>query len=286
MAKRLLAAVALWTACAVLLVGCGGDPASSDISESTPTAPSSTTISSDTSAPSSSAAATTTVAQDATHTQPTDSTTTVTTTVSTTTTARATTTVTTSTTATDITTTTVTTTTMTSATETTAPTTANPHRATVNGKAYAVGDTLSYTVMVKTAENYGTVKIGIRCVQKGLEIPDGTFQKQNQAVMKNIGIGRLGTMPEDTVSKNGFTMTAQKGYALDAAYTGYAGLLWYYETTNYDYTSLSYRQIDCSEGMALFTIALKITKAGDYLVECMEYPQKTRTDLTVWGEFS
>ena len=157
---------------------------------------------------------------------------------------------------------------------------------TVNGKFYAVGDILHYTVMVKTTENYGTVKIGIRCVQKGLEIPDGTFHKQSQAVNKNIGMGRWGTMPEETVGQNGFTMTVNKGFALDAAYSGYAGLLWHYETTNYDYDSLSYRQIDCSRGVALFTIALKITKPGDYLVECMEYPQTTRTDLTVWGEFN
>ena len=183
-------------------------------------------------------------------------------------------------------TTTATTSSATKATTLTTTTTADSNSATVNGKVYAVGDTISYTVMVKTAENYGTVKIGIRCVQKGLEIPEGTFQKQNQAVMKNIGIGRLGTMPEETVGQNGFVMTTNKGYALDAPYAGYAGLLWFYETTNYDYDSLSYREIDCSKGVALFTIALKITKPGEYRVECMEYPQKSRTDLTVWGEIT
>ena len=148
-----------------------------------------------------------------------------------------------------------------------------------------MGDVLHYTVMVKTAKNYGTVKIGVRCVQKGLEIPEGTFQKQNQVVNKPIGIGRWGTMPEDTVGQNGFTMTANKGFALDATYSGYAGLLWFYETTNYDYDSLSSREIDCSNGVALFTVALKITKPGEYRVECVEYPSHTRTDLTVWGEF-
>jgi len=140
--------------------------------------------------------------------------------------------------------------------------------------------------MVKTKENYGTVKVGIRCVQKGLEVPEGTFQKQNQFVMKNLGIGRLGTMPEETIGKNGFTMTANKGYTIDTSVSGYAGLFWHYETTNYDYTTQSYRQIDCTNGVALFTIALKITKPGDYLVGCTEYASQSRADLTVWGVLS
>ena len=147
-----------------------------------------------------------------------------------------------------------------------------------------MGDTLYYTVMVKTKENYGTVKVGIRCVQKGLTIPNGTFQKQNQYVMKNLGIGRLGTMPEDTIGKNGFTMTVNKGYALDTSMSEYGGLLWYYETTNYDYTTQMYREIDCTNGVALFTIALTITKPGTYLVDCVEYADKHRADLTIWGD--
>lgn len=180
----------------------------------------------------------------------------------------------------------VVTTTTTSATTTTTTTTApDPNRVVVNGKEYAVGDTLSYTVMVKTAENYGTAKIGVRCRQKGLEVPNGTFQKQNQYVMQNLGVGRWGTMPEDTVGNNGFTMTSNKGYQLDTT-AGYAGLLWFYETTNYDYTAQSYREIDCSGGVALFTIALKITKPGEYVVDCMEYATQPRTDLTVWGVFA
>lgn len=178
---------------------------------------------------------------------------------------------------------TTTTTTTTTTTKVAATTAADPNRVTVNGKTYAVGDTLHYTVMVKTAENYGTVKIGVRCLQKGLEVPEGTFQKQNQYVMQNLGVGRWGTMPEDTVGQNGFTMTSNKGYQLDTATAGYAGLLWYYETTDYDYSALSSREIDCSGGVALFTIALKITKPGEYVVDCMEYANRPRTDLTVWG---
>jgi len=168
-------------------------------------------------------------------------------------------------------------------TTTTTTTAADPNRVTVNGKTYAVGDTFRYTVMVKTAENYGTAKIGVRCLRKGLEVPEGTFQKQNQYVMRNLGIGRWGTMPEDTVGQNGFTMTSNKGYQLDTATAGYAGLLWYYETTDYDYSALSSREIDCSGGVALFTIELKITKPGEYVVDCMEYANHPRADLTVWG---
>ena len=183
----------------------------------------------------------------------------------------------------------VVTTTTTSATTTTTTTTTtaapDPNRAMVNGQEYAVGDTLSYTVMVKTAENYGTAKIGVRYRQKGLDVPSGTFQKQNQYVMKNLGVGLWGTMPEDTVGNNGFTMTSNKGYQLDTT-AGYAGLLWFYETTNYDYTAQSYREIDCSGGVALFTIVLKITKPGEYVVDCMEYATQPRTDLTVWGVFA
>lgn len=169
---------------------------------------------------------------------------------------------------------------------TTTTTALNPNRVVVNGKEYAVGDTIHYTVMVKTAENYGTAKIGVRCLRKGLEVPNGTFQKQNQYVMQNLGIGRLGTMPEDTVGQNGFTMTVNKGYQLDTATPGYSGLLWHYEITNYDYTAQSYREIDCTNGVALFTIALKINKPGDYQVDCMEYATTPRADLTVWGTLS
>lgn len=174
-------------------------------------------------------------------------------------------------------------TTTTTTTKATTTTIADPNRVTVNGKEYAVGDTFRYTVMVKTAENYGTAKIGVRCLRKGLEVPNGTFQKQNQYVMQNLGVGRWGTMPEDTVGQNGFTMTSNKGYQLDTATAGYAGLLWYYETTDYDYSALSSREIDCSGGVALFTIELKITKPGEYVVDCMEYANHPRTDLTVWG---
>lgn len=177
----------------------------------------------------------------------------------------------------------VTTTTTTTTAKATTTTAADPNRVTVNGKEYAVGDTFRYTVMVKTAENYGTAKIGVRCLRKGLEVPNGTFQKQNQYVMQNLGVGRWGTMPEDTVGQNGFTMTSNKGYQLDTATAGYAGLLWYYETTDYDYSALSSREIDCSGGVALFTIELKITKPGEYVVDCMEYTNRPRTDLTVWG---
>lgn len=177
------------------------------------------------------------------------------------------------------------TTTTTTTTKKVTTTTVDPNRVTINGKAYAVGDTIHYTVMVKTTQNYGTVTVGVRCRQKGLEIPSGTFQKQNQYVMKNIGIGRSGIMPEDTIGKNGFTMTANKGYALDFS-AGNAGLLWFYETTNYDFSAQAYREVDCAKGVALFTIALKITKPGEYTIDCMEYPNKSRSDLTVWGEFS
>lgn len=173
---------------------------------------------------------------------------------------------------------TTTTTTVTAVPTTTTTTLPDPNRATVNGKAYAVGDVCSYTVMVKTDEPYGTVKIGVRCVQKGLEIPEGTFQKQSQAVMKNIGIGRLGSKPEETIGQNGFTMTANKGYALDASYDGYAGLLWHYETKGAD--------VNCADGVALFTIELKITEPGEYIVDCMEYAAAPRADLTVWGEIT
>lgn len=172
-----------------------------------------------------------------------------------------------------VTTTTTTTTTATTATTTTA---ADPNRATVNGNTYAVGDTLCYTVMVKTTENYGTVKIGVRCIQNGLEVPDGTVQKQSQYVMQNLGIGRLGTMPEETVGQNGFTMTVNKGYQIDTATAGYAGLWWFYETK-------ASREIDCSGGVALFTMQLKITKPGTYLIEGAEYAATPRADLTVWG---
>ena len=178
-----------------------------------------------------------------------------------------------------------TTTTTTTTKKVTTTTTVDPNRVTINGKAYAVGDTIHYTVMVKTTQNYGTVTVGVRCRQKGLEIPSGTFQKQNQYVMKNIGIGRSGIMPEDTIGKNGFTMTVNKGYALDFS-AGNAGLLWFYETTNYDSSAQAYREVDCAKGVALFTIALKITKPGEYTIDCMEYPNKSRSDLTVWGELS
>lgn len=178
---------------------------------------------------------------------------------------------------------TTTTTTTEKVTTTTAP---DPNRVLINGKAYAVGDTVRYTIYVKTTKNYGTVTVGVRCLQKGLEIPNGTAQKQNQYIMKNIGMGRLGTTPEDTVGQNGFRMSANKGFALDSSVAGSAGLLWFYETTNYDYSTQAYREIDCSKGVALFSIDLKVTKPGEYTVGCMEYPNKSRSDLTVWGEFS
>lgn len=168
---------------------------------------------------------------------------------------------------------------VTTTTTTTTTTAADPNRAIVNGKTYAVGDTFRYTVMVKTAESYGTVKVGVRCLQKGLEVPSGTFQKQNQYVMQNLGIGRFGTLPEDTVGQNGFTMTVNKGYQLETATAGYAGFWWYYETK-------TYQEIDCSGGVALFTMELKITKPGEYLIEGAEYSATPRTDLTVWGVFA
>ncbi len=180
-------------------------------------------------------------------------------------------------------TTTATTFTTTTATTTT---TTTAYEATVNGKGYRVGDEFSYTVMVKTAEKYGTVKIGVRYVQKGLTVPGGLAMQQNQAVMKNIGISRVGTAPEDTVGQNGFAMTVNKGYAIDTARPGYAGLLWHYETTDYDYDNRVEKRIDCSAGVALFTIRLKVTKPGEYLLDCMEYAASPRGDLTVWGEFT
>lgn len=73
-------------------------------------------------------------------------------------------------------------------------------------------------------------------------------------------------------------MTVNKGYTLDAPYAGYAGLLWYYETKGAD--------VNCANGVALFTAKLKITKPGDYIVDCMEYAAAPRADLTVWGEFT
>lgn len=258
MNMRLRALLLVGVLCVCMLVGCGEEPMDSSIpavSSTTITTTATTTQPADTTAD-----ATTSATAESTET----TTRTVTMTAATSTTSA---------------------TKLPTTTTTTAPTTtaADPNRVTVNGKTYAVGDTLYYTVMVKTAENYGTVKVGIRCIQKGLEIPDGTFQKQNQYVMKNMGIGRLGTMPEETIGKNGFIMTANKGYALDATTAGYAGLLWHYETGNYDYAAQTYREIDCTQGIALFTIALKITKAGEYRIDCAEYPNKSRTDLTVWG---
>lgn len=155
----------------------------------------------------------------------------------------------------------------------------------MNGKAYAVGDTLTYTVMVKTAENYGRVKIAVQYIQKGLEIPNGLPIKQQQAVMNNLGIGMLNG-PEESASQNGFIVTSNKGFSLDASVSGYAGLIRFYETTNYDSATQSYRPIDCSKGVPLYTITLKITKPGEYLLDCFEYPTKSRTDLTVWGKIA
>ncbi len=168
---------------------------------------------------------------------------------------------------------------------TTRPPTADPDRVTVNGKVYAVGDTFQYTVRVKTAENYGRVNIAVRYIQKGLEIPNGLPIKQQQAVSSNLGIGLL-VGPEESASKNGFTVTANKGLGLDSSITGYAGMVRFYETTNYDSNAQAYRPIDCSNGATLYTVTLKITKPGEYLVDCFEYPSKSRTDLTVWGEIT
>ncbi len=181
------------------------------------------------------------------------------------------------------TTTTVPTTTTTAQLSTT--TTADPNRATVNGKEYAVGDSFDYTVMVKTGENYGRVKIAVRYVQKGLEIPNGLPMKQQQAVLNNMGMGML-VGPEESAKQNGFTVTSNKGFSLDSSISGYAGLVRFYETTNYDSNSQAYRPIDCSGGVTLYTVTLKITKPGDYLVDCFEYPAKTRTDITVWGKMA
>ncbi len=175
--------------------------------------------------------------------------------------------------------------TTTTQTSTTTKTTADPNRVTVNGKEYAVGDSFDYTVMVKTAENYGRVTIAVRYVQKGLEIPNGLPMKQQQAVLNNIGMGML-IGPEESAKQNGFTVTSNKGFNLDSSISGYAGLVRFYETTNYDSNSQAYRPIDCSGGVALYTVTLKITKPGEYLVDCFEYPAKTRTDITVWGEIA
>lgn len=82
------------------------------------------------------------------------------------------------------------TTTVTAAPTTTTTTLPDPNRVTVNGKEYAVGDILSYTVMVKTDKPYGTVKIGLRYVQKGLTVPNANMPAQQMShIMKNIGIG-------------------------------------------------------------------------------------------------
>ncbi len=78
-------------------------------------------------------------------------------------------------------------------------------------------------------------------------------------------------------------MTVNKGYALDTNRPGCAGLLWYYETTDYDYTNRVEKNIDCSAGIALFTMQLKITKPGEYYLDCMEYAASSRADLAVWG---
>ena len=139
--------------------------------------------------------------------------------------------------------------------------------------------------MVKTAENFGRVKIAVRYVQKGLEIPNGLPIKQQQAVSSNLGIGLL-VGPEESASKNGFTVTANKGLGLDSAVAGYAGMVRFYETTNFDSAAQAYRPVDCSDGVELYTVTLKVTKPGEYLVDCLEYPSKTRTDLTVWGKIS
>ena len=139
--------------------------------------------------------------------------------------------------------------------------------------------------MVKTTENYGRVNIAVRYVQKGLEIPNGLPSKQQQAVINNIGMGML-VGPEESAKQNGFTVTSNKGFTLDSSIAGYAGLVRFFETTNYDSNAQSYRPIDCSNGVALYTITLKVTKPGEYLVDCLEYPSKTRTDLTVWGNLT
>lgn len=139
--------------------------------------------------------------------------------------------------------------------------------------------------MVKTAENYGRVKIAVRYIQKGLGIPNGLPIKQQQAVMNNLGIS-MSIGPEESASQNGFVVTANKGLSLDSSVPGYAGLVRFYETTNYDSAAQAYRPIDCSNGVALYTVTLKITKPGEYLLDCFEYPSKTRTDLTVWGEIT
>ncbi len=144
---------------------------------------------------------------------------------------------------------------------------------------------LHYTVMVKTTENFGRVKIAVRYVQKGLEIPNGLPIKQQQAVMNNLGIG-MPIGPEESASQNGFTVTTNKGFSLDSSVSGYAGLVRFYETTNYDSNAQAYRPIDCSNGVALYTVTLKITKPGEYLLDCFEYPAKSRADLTVWGKIT
>ena len=167
----------------------------------------------------------------------------------------------------------------------TTSTTANPNRVTVNGREYAVGDVISYTVMVKTAQPYGTVSIGLRYVQKGLTVPQANMPiQQMQYVMQNLGIGNLGTGPEDTVGINGFTMTANKGRSIDTSRDGYAGLMLFFETNDRE-NGVS-KNIDCSKGVALFTAKLKITKPGEYIVDCMEYSSYPRGDLTVWGEIT
>ena len=81
-------------------------------------------------------------------------------------------------------------------------------------------------------------------------------------------------------------MTSNKGFRLEESVSGYAGLVRFYETTNYDSNAQAYRPIDCSNGAALYAVTLKITKPGEYLVDCLEYPSKSRTDLTVWGEIT
>ena len=139
--------------------------------------------------------------------------------------------------------------------------------------------------MVKTAENFGRAKIAVRYAQKGLEVPNGLPIKQQQAVMSNLGIGML-IGPEETTKETGFIITSNKGFSIDSTVPGYAGLTRFYETTNYDSNTQSYRPIDCSHGVTLYAITLKITKPGDYLVDCFEYPSKSRTDLTVWGEIT
>ncbi len=276
MRKRISRYFALTTAiCAILLTGCNRTPSSSDLAEN--------------SAPPSRSSATASVTEEATTTT---SFTTMKNTTTTTagsqsknTTSSIKTSSTTSVATTSTKASTISTKTSTTTATTTTTTTTNPNRVTVNGKDYAIGDTFQYTVMVKTAENYGRVTVAVRYVQKGLEIPNGLPIKQQQAVMNNLGVGML-IGPEESAKQNGFTVTSNKGFSLDSTVAGYAGLVRFFETTNYHSDTQSYRPIDCSNGVALYTVTLKITKPGEYLVDCLEYPSKNRTDLTVWGEIS